>query len=234
MAGDDYLGSVNWNCIYRAFHNPFYISQKIKAELKGSSGDILFAGFSDTAIDLSYDRPLTFIDSSPVVTEQLRNKPSPVKDIITSDICSYAASTPATFLLMVCRISAFWNTPEHFEKIVRAITAYPRKLVLIDFYDSSQALPGLNLNFTARRGTGSWYFEEIKESSESYPPFQTVNIKVAYSLPDMNCCYNACRSFFKKSAIKNWAEASLPDYITEIKSSLFESDPSFLLKLCHR
>ena len=129
MAGDDYLGSVNWNCIYRAFHNPFYISRKIKAELKGSSGDILFAGFSDTAIDLSYDRPLTFIDSSPVVTEQLRNKPSPVKDIITSDICSYAASTPATFLLMVCRISAFWNTPEHFEKIVRAITAYPRKLV---------------------------------------------------------------------------------------------------------
>lgn len=62
MSGDDYPGSVNWDVVYKKFHDQVDISQKINKELEGHRGTNIYPGFSDIAVALSQSRPLTCID----------------------------------------------------------------------------------------------------------------------------------------------------------------------------
>ena len=231
MTHDDYSGSVNWDAIYSAFHNPAHVAERIKSELLGCSGWTLYSGFSQVAVDLSFGQLLKFIDSSPDITARARKTQGNINEIITSDACLYAASTRANNLVIACRVSAFWSTPESFKNLLNAIQSHPRKIVLVDFYDSELIAPGMDFTFHAESGMGKWHIENIKESSDSNPITKIVTMRVSYSLHDVEFCYTTRRCFFDKRDIKDWVSINLPEYKMEFKPSLFECDPSFLLKL---
>jgi len=49
MTDDLYSGGIDWERIYRTFHDPVQIAKRVKKELGGTSMPIVFSGFQETA-----------------------------------------------------------------------------------------------------------------------------------------------------------------------------------------
>lgn len=231
MSTNLYAGAIDWDRIYRTFHDPLQIANRVQAELGRTKKSVVFSGFQETASFLANDLPVTFIDHSPTVTGRAREHYPGLHAVCTGDVTKLAASIPAPNVVIACRISAYWDSAEHFEQLGNSLLTYPRERILIDFFDRDLVEAGQRLTFESGDDCGEWILLDIEESTEMEPSFFMAKLKVSYSLNGHSFSYEGYRSFYKKKSLLCWSQARFQDYDVSIGDSLLDSDPSFLLKL---
>ena len=198
MNTDLYSGAIDWDRIYSTFHNPLQIAKRVQEELGWTKNAVVFSGFQETAAILANDLPVTFVDHSPSVTDRAREQYPGLQKSCTGDVTQLVASLPAPNVVIACRISAYWDSAEHFEQLANSLRTFPRERILIDFFDRDLVEPGEKLTFESEDGVGDWVFLEIEESNGMVPSFCRAKLKVSYSLCGLSFSYEGHRSFFRK------------------------------------
>lgn len=234
MTEDLYTGEIDWERIYRAFHDPADIAKRIQKELGSTNLPLIFSGFLETASLLANEMPVTFVDSSPSITDTAKKKHINIYEIHTGDITECIGSLPVSHVVIACRISAYWNSPEYFKRLAASLLSFPREVVLIDFFDKDLVNLGDSRGFENKGEIGNWEFIEFEENNLANPSFFKARLKVSYSLSDHAFSYDGYRSFFRKAVISNWADSNFSGYDVILGEPLLDQDPGFLLKLIRK
>lgn len=234
MNNELYSGEIDWERIYRTFHDPFQISNRIKNELGGTKMPVVFSGFSETASHLAHDMPLTFVDYSSSIANNAEKCHQHIHEVRVGDITQLITTLPITHIVIACRVSAYWDSPEYFERITASLLTHPREVVLIDFFDRDLVNTGDSLNFESQGEFGSWRYLDIEDAGEGEPSISKLKIKVLYTLNDHSFSYEGIRACFRKSTILSWARSKFTDYNVMLGEPLLDNDPSFLLKLIRK
>jgi hypothetical protein len=234
MTEDLYTGEIDWERIYRVFHDPAEIAKRIQKELGSTNMPVIFSGFLETASLLANEMPVTFVDSSPSITDTARKNHIKIHETHTGDITECIGSLPISRIVIACRVSAYWNSPEYFKRLTASLLSFPREIVLIDFFDKDLVNPGESRGFENKGDIGKWDFIEFEENNMGTPTFFKSKLNVSYSLSDHTFSYEGYRSFFRKAVILNWADSNFADYNVILGEPLLDQDPSFLLKLIRK
>lgn len=161
---DLYSGKIDWERIYRTFHDPFQIAQRVKIELGDTRMPIAFSGFSESASYLAHDMPVTFIDYSSSITNNAKKCYQHIDELLVGDITQLLATLPVPRIVIACRVSAYWNSSEYFERLATSLLSLPREVVLIDFFDRDLVETGGSLNFASRGEFGKWSYLGLEEA----------------------------------------------------------------------
>jgi len=250
-----YSEDIDWDVIYRTFHNPKDIAERIAFELTDHQAPVIFCGFPETAAYLATASELQFVDESAVVTKRTKERYPDIHTVTLGDISTILKDTPSKNVVISCRLSAFWQTEQDFDELASAILAHPRDQVLIDFFDREAVFEGMHIYYHAeapevdadekntkeeegKQQSGDWDFKQFNDSQSTNPSFQIANIDVSYFIEnannrknDINFSYETHRAFFTKMAILNWCTKTFPNYETTLATGLLEGDPSFLVNL---
>src|SRR6266478_2043185 len=154
MSSEIYSGAIDWDKVYRAFHYPSRVAERILADLNGSADSVVFSGFAETAAFLADKLPVTFVDDSPSVTARARERYPKLGEVLTGDVTQLLALLPATNVAIACRISAYWNSTEQFQRLANSVLAFTRERILIDFFDRDLVESGHSIAFNSVDGTG--------------------------------------------------------------------------------
>lgn len=196
MTTNTYIESVDWDTIYSAFHDPKGIADRISLELENDASPLLFCGFPETGSYLAAERPLMFVDYSPIITTRSRGRYPNIQQIITGEIAEVLKGTPTRNVIISCRLSAFWQSPQIFEKLSCALLSFPRDQVLIDFFDRDDVHKGMNINFESKAGTGNWNFKNITGLPPDDSLIQIANMDISYAVGSTHFSYETQRAFF--------------------------------------
>lgn len=233
MTDDLYSGEIDWGRIYNVFHDPSQISNRIQKELGSKNVPIVFSGFLETASHLANKMHVTFVDYAPSITDAAKNL-AKIHEIHTGDISEQIGILPVPHIVISCRISAYWDSPEYFKCLSTSLLSFPREIVLIDFFDRDLVTPGEKLCFENKSDIGSWDFLDFEEIDVGALSFFKSKMRVSYSFSDHDFSYEGYRSFFSKTTISRWARSIFTDYEVVIGEPLVDHDPSFLLKLVRK
>lgn len=231
MTPDLYDGSIDWDAIYRTFHSPVQIAERIRKELGEDCGRVLFSGFLESASLLAKDCSLVFVDSSSTITVRAQEKHPSIGHVYRGDVTEIVGDCEAENVVIACRISAYWDDESFFMRLVESIKKYPRNLVLIDFFDREQVALQSQLSFANYKETGLWKVLSIEDAGQNDFPLSRVNMKVSYEMYQQQVEYEGCRSFFRKKDLLGWFEEVLPLYTVTAKAPLLVNDPGFVLKI---
>ncbi len=233
-----YSDDIDWDVIYRTFHNPKDIAERIAFEMETLKAPMVFCGFPEVAAYLATEAEVEFVDVSSVIIERTQERYPDIQHITTGEISEILKHNPTKNIVISCRLSAFWQSQQAFEELASAILARPRDQVLIDFFDRDAVYQGMHIyyhNDSEQNETGDWDFKSFEENPSKNPSIQIANIDVSYfvndTVNDIDFCYETQRAFFTKMAILNWCTITFPDYETTLAGALLEGDPSFLIKL---
>jgi hypothetical protein len=251
-----YSEDIDWDIIYRTFHNPKDIAERIAFELADHQAPVIFCGFPETAAYLAAATELQFVDKSAVVTQRTEERYPDIHSVTQGDISSILKDTPTRNVVISCRLSAFWQTEQDFEALASAILAHPRDQIIIDFFDREAVFEGMHIYYHAEapeadsevaennaqkekiQQSGDWDFKQFDDVQSTNPAIQIANIDVSFfienannSKNDINFTYETRRAFFTKMAILNWCTKTFPNYETTLATGLLEGDPSFLVSL---
>lgn len=231
---DDYSANIDWDKIYATFHEPEGIAGRISLALEDSVTPLIFCGFPEVAAHLAAESPLQFVDYSPVITARTRARYPSIPRIVTGEISEVLQTDPTETIVIACRLSAFWQSQGVFAQLAAALLAFPRKVVLIDFFDRDAVYAGKRIYYASGTDRGRWAFKSFDDLPGCKPPLQVANLNICYTVGTTDVAYEARRAFFKKAAIGSWCKATFVDYATTISGPLLQNDPSFLVKLTHR
>lgn len=155
-------------------------------------------------------------------------------DIQTGDVTQLVATLPAPIIVIACRISAYWDSADYFERLTDALRSFPRQQVLIDFFDRDLVVPAGKITFEVENGSGVWDFMEEVNSIGTEPAICKLKLKVSYALSGKSVSYEGYRSFFRKDGLQDWFQTQLKDYDVRLGKPLIDQDPSFTLKLSQK
>lgn len=231
---DYYSGSLDWDTIYRAFHDPASVAENITSLLGNIDGPVVFCGFPEVAAELSRSFEIVHVDNSPAVIANSKARYPGVARIVLSEISEFLRSSNAKHVVISGRLSAFWKTLDNLRTIADAILAFPRESVLIDFFDESQVFPGQIVNFSSPQGRGAWECLDVEPSTTQEPMITAVTLKIDYSLGATKASFVAKRSYFDSLSLKRWKEKAFSEYETSLLEGLVPNDPSFSIKMVPR
>ncbi len=231
---DDYSDSIDWDTVYKAFHDPKRVAENITSILGKIDDPVVFCGFPEVASELSGSFDIVHVDSSQTVVANSQARYPGVANIVLSEIEEFLRSSNAKHVVISGRLSAFWKTPEDFRKLADALLAYPRETVLIDYFDEKQVSPGQVVNFSSPLGDGVWEYVDIGESPSQDPIITNVGLRIVYSLGAINTSYLAKRAYFNRSCLKYWHDKTFRDYEASLLEGLVPNDPSFSVKMVPR
>lgn len=234
MNEDLYSGAIDWDRIYRTFHNPFQIAIRVQQELGATDKHLIFSGFQETASYLAKKMPVTFVDNSPSITNKAKKQYRELYDVRTGDVTQIIEQIAAPSIVIACRISAYWDSIDYFERLAASLRVQPRETVLIDFFDRALVKSGKEFNFKSDGGVGDWTIIDFKDQKKKDLSVCNVKLKVSYSLYGHSFSYEGYRSFFRKQNLFNWFNLKFPNYKVTLGVSLIAQDPSFSLKLTHK
>lgn len=227
-----YTGDIDWDRIYRRFHDPADIAERINQALQGDANSALaYAGFAETGLLLAQQRAVSFIDHSPFIANSARTRHPSFTDVHTGDITERLASLRHPLVVIACRISAYWDHPSFFERLATSLLAFPRQTVLLDFFDRGQIRVGNQQPFANGEDKGLWTYLGIEPPVAGEPQIFRSHVRVAYSLGHQAIHYEGDRCFFEQDNIARWATSRLKGFKAELGPSLMAGDPSFSLKL---
>ena len=228
---DDYSGSIDWDQVYSAFHDPRGIADRIDRALGDCASSVLFSGFPEVASCLARERPLRFVDHSPVVCTRTQERYPEIRCVTEGEITKVLANDSAQIVVIACRVSAFWQSPQMFVDLVFGLLSHPRKKVLIDFFDRDAVSEGEMVAFGSAAGRGMWQFQAIRKVLFSVPPIYRASMNVSYEMGTTQLGYRACRAYFRSVEVETWFKERFPEYSTTVSCPLLDGDPSFLIKL---
>ena len=153
---DDYSGRIDWDAIYRAFHDPADVAERTLARLRPVDGPLVFCGFPETASLLARRVPVTLVDGSAAVCASSRARYPAIGRVVHADVVDHLRADRATSVALCCRVSAFWQTPAALQALADATLAHPREQVLIDCFDRDAVEPERVLHYRSGADTGRW------------------------------------------------------------------------------
>lgn len=234
MTLDLYSGAMDWERVYRTFHDPARVAVEIDRALCGGNGPVIFAGFQETASHLADAYPVTFIDYSPAITAHARQQYPDLEAVLTGDVTRLVGTLAHPHVVIACRLSAYWDSQTDLERLADSLRTAPRDTVLIDFFDLDQIEPGQRFLFDAADGRGEWEVLELVPPAGKEPDFNRVKMRVSYRFDDHSFSYVGARSFFRQQAIRRWSESNFPDYTLALGPPLLDRDPGFSLRLTRK
>ena len=205
-----YSEDIDWDVIYRTFHNPKDIAERIAFELIEHQAPMIFCGFPETAAYLATAADVQFVDASPIVTKRTEQRYPDIQRVTEGNISNILKDSSTKNVVISCRLSAFWQTEQAFEELASAILAHPREQILIDFFDRDAVFEGMHIYLHAdveaadadknekpnveekvvkeekTQPSGDWDFKQFDESQSNNPPIQIANIDVSYFIDNDN------------------------------------------------
>ncbi len=182
-----YSDDIDWDVIYRTFHNPKDIAERIAFELETLKAPMVFCGFPEVAAYLATEAEVEFVDVSSVIIERTQERYPDIQHITTGEISEILKHNPTKNIVISCRLSAFWQSQQAFEELASAILARPRDQVLIDFFDRDAVYQGMHIyyhNDSEQNETGDWDFKQFDVIPSKNPSIQIANINVSYFVND--------------------------------------------------
>ena len=228
---DDYSENIDWDKVYRAFHDPKGVANNIRSVIGDAKGPLVFCGFPEVASFLSAHYKIIFVDSSHSIVTNSRARYPEIDTIVMSEIAEFIRSNPVKYVVISGRLSAFWQTPEAFQQLANGLLSHPRTQILIDYFDQEEVYQGLRTSFSAPVGEGRWDYTEIENPQTNKPLIHNVKLGISYSLGSMSFSYLARRAYFDRSDIEAWHKSIFENYKTSVAAGLLEDDPSFTIKM---
>ncbi len=229
MTAEIYSGTVDWNLIYRCFHSPEDIATRIQNYFPNHNSEILFAGFPETASLLcEYGYSIKFLEFSPQMAH-IAQTAFPNLSVQTGDILEILKHDKSIDITIVCRISAYWQSIEDLLLLVKSLQQFPRRRILIDFYDRELVSPGKQINFSRNNGHGYWKFIDLEDDTNSEVTISKAKMEVEYSIGELNFQYPATRSFFRKENLLKFFKGHFFQATLHSAESLLTNDPSFTI-----
>ena len=229
--GASYSGEIDWNAIYRTFYQIDQIEERIESLLTGSS-DIVFCGFGELAHRLSTRHTVHFVEYSEAVAKAANNEFPSIRKVSHANILDAIKSQPAPVVLVVCRISAYWQSPNCLERFLLGVRASSRDLVAIDFFDAEKLEGGEslgNLSFSDIR-TASGPLEDRVGQYER-PSVLLADVRGSYRMADKVDAFSETRAYYQRGEVLKFAENLLPEYGVSIEDPIIDSDPGFTLMI---
>ena len=238
---DNYSEDIDWDIIYRTFHNPKDIAERIAFEMETLKAPVIFCGFPEVGAYLATKADVQFVDSSPVVCKRTTERYPDIQKVSKGEISEILKDNPTRNIVVSCRVSTFWQTTEAFDELADAILAHPRDQILIDFFDRDAVYEGMHIYYKTdtesdaedkqSQEMGDWDFKQFDVLENNKPATQIANIDISYKVEDIDLLFETRRAFFTKMAILNWCTIKLADYEATLAGPLLEDDPSFLISL---
>jgi len=228
---DDYSDNIDWDIVYKSFHNPERIADKILSVTGDINCPMVFCGFPEVASLLSAHYEVVFVDSSQAIVDNSRTRYPEINTIVMCEITDYLRSNPAKYIVISGRLSAFWQTDEVFQKLASALQSHPRNQILIDYFDRENIYPGLRTNFSASIGEGPWDYKKIESAQSSKPRIYNVMLDISYSLGSVSFSYTTRRAYFDRSNIGTWHKSVFENYKISVIEGLIEDDPGFCINM---
>lgn len=228
---DDYSDNIDWDRIYKAFHDPQAVADRIRRAIEETGSPVAFCGFPEVASLLSAHYPIVFVDSAAAIVARSRARYPEIETVVASEITEFLRTHPVQSVVISGRLSAFWQTPLAFEQLAGAILSHPRSQVLIDYFDRESIFPGLRTSFSAPAGQGWWAYKEIESLPGTAPRIHTAKLEIGYSLGSTNFSYQTQRAYFERADMKSWHTRVFENYESAVHAGLIQNDPSFSIKM---
>ncbi len=228
-----YAGEIDWNAIYRTFYPLPEMKRRIREMLIDAPGQpVLFAGFAELAADVAKDWPTRFVEHSEHMADVARVEFPEIQAVIYADILNYLALDDSPIVLIICRVSAYWQDVQSFDRLVTNLIKHPRKLIMLDFFDSAALAHSSEFEMLiTEHGKGIWHFSNSRVVDDGFPTItlSTLNGRFDDGLSVVE--FNAELAFFDQYEVSRWLKAALPDYDISIAPPLVPGDPGFLVVL---
>ena len=228
---DDYSGRIDWDDIYRSFHDPADVAERLRSRLHRVDGTLLFCGFPEAGARLARHMPVRLVDGSATVVARSRERYPALEGVDQGDVVDILRVDPAKSIAVVCRLSAFWQTPAALEALAAAVRAHPRDQVLIDFFDRDAVATGRTLEYCGADAEGRWQFGRFDPVPATTPLLHVADVKVAYRTGRTRISYDTRRAFYRSAEIGRWCERAFPRWSATVSEPLIRDDPSFCLHL---
>ena len=131
---DTYSGSIDWNMIYREYYQLDSIECRLR-EYLSSPCPIAFCGFGEIASRLSTTHSVHFIEYSESVVEAAELEFQNIEKISHLNILDALEFEHSRVIFVVCRVSAYWTSPDSLSRFALGLRQSPRDLVVVDFFD---------------------------------------------------------------------------------------------------
>lgn len=224
-----YSGNIDWNEVYRNIYPINEITNTIKEYLPKENIDhIVFSGFSEVAANLSALYPIKYVDYSKFMAERAVIEYPEIDEVIHADILNYLFRSNASIVCITCRISANWQGCRCIDKLIKGIKKYPRKMILIDFFDDFLFENKEEIKIGVPPNQCAWNIHErILE-----PSFIVINqLNVQHPSHQLIPSYHSTITSFDKEKITDYMQSQLYGYKVFVNEPLIPLDPSFSLSI---
>jgi len=90
-------------------------------------------------------------------------------EVLTGDVTQLLALLPATNAAIACRISAYWNSTEQFQRLANSVLAFSRERILIDFFDRDLVESGHSIAFNSDGSDAATWRTGMTTSAPAQP-----------------------------------------------------------------
>ena len=226
---DSYSGALDWNAVYRNY----YLLENIEHRLYGYISDpcqIAFCGFGEIASRLSKNHSVHFIEYSESVVKAAELEFPNINKITHQDILDAVVTERSPVIFVICRVSAYWTSPDSLSRFVHGLQKSPRELVIVDFFYSGK--------LESNKTLGNPEYSEIEEvmlsdnhnfQGTSPIHLQLAKVQGAYELNNNMFPFSETRAFYNPYEVREFISNRLADYKVSIEPPIVKQDPGFTL-----
>ena len=229
MTRTSYSGDIDWNRVYRRYYQLDQIEDRLERLLIVPS-DVLFCGFAEIASRLSSRHTVHFMEYSDAVAEAARREFPTIARTSRGNILDAIGLETSPVVMVVCRISAYWQTEDCLQRFFSGIRATSRELVVVDFFDADRLEGGRvlgNIEFSNIRRLAS--VPGGMACEEQRPTVLLAQVQGSYPLADDVNAFVETRAFYRQQELVDYANKLLPDYDVSVEPPIVEKDPGFTL-----
>ncbi len=228
MVRKQYAGQIDWDLVYRRFHQADRLANDIRPLLATIDGRILFAGFPSVASDLSRSHNVHFVDNSSAVIKQALTRYPSIKSTEISNVQSVLSAQAFGCVVLSGRMSAFLLEPQALDLLAKSINSFPRKCIVMDFFDVDTLKHGVPFRFPGAGGGGIWSPSEVHRWGDLATQ---VNFNIRYEIDGEHTKFATTYAFFRRDAVVDWARRNFVGYRLSLLPALSPGDPSFAIAL---
>ena len=224
-----YSGSIDWNMVYREYYQLDSIERRLRGYLSCPCS-VAFCGFGEVASRLSTTHSVHFIEYSESVVQAAELEFPDIKKISHLNILDAIEFERSPVIFVVCRVSAYWTSPNSLSRFVLGLRRSPRDLVVIDFFDVGK------LESNEMLGNPEYSELEqitIREDLKSLPAspiyLNLARVNGKYQLKNEIYSFLETRAFYNPCEVRDFVSNRLHEYDVSIEPPIIDLDPGFTL-----
>ena len=224
-----YSGEIDWNMVYREYYQLDSIESRLKGYLS-SQCQCIFCGFGEIASRLSTTHSVHFIEYSESVVRAAELEFPNIGKISHLNILDALEFDRSRVIFVVCRVSAYWTSPDSLSRFALGLRQSPRDLVVVDFFDIGK----LDSNETLGNPEYSEFEQVILEENLNTLPNLPIHLNLArvdgtYQLKNEKYPFSESRAFYNPSEVRDYFSNHFYEYDVSIEAPIVDMDPGFTL-----